>query len=320
MSNDVRPNENQLAIRRRRLTRVLSNLFTPASARSNFHLDGFARRASEPAIPDGRRAHGISVLLHLFAVGMLLSLPTSKLSRGPVWELLDQPPIIYHRRMLLPPQSSGEKSGGGGAGGQHEAEPPTRGSLPPFASIQLVPPTPRIKNPNPALHSQPTVLGPEELAVPNPPFTNIGNPMELLVNFSAGPGSRAGLGRGTDGTGIGDKGSGGGYLEGERWGTGGGRPGSGRRTIRSEATCRYCPSPKYSEEARKSKYAGVVLLAVVVTPEGKATNIRVLKGVGLGLDEQAIEAVKDWQFNPATGLDGRPVASEVTIQVDFRLL
>jgi protein TonB len=58
----------------------------------------------------------------------------------------------------------------------------------------------------------------------------------------------------------------------------------------------------------------------IITPEGKATNIRVIKGVGLGLDEKAIEAVRDWIFKPAIGPGGKPVAVEVPIEVTFRLL
>ena len=77
--------------------------------------------------------------------------------------------------------------------------------------------------------------------------------------------------------------------------------------------------PEYSEEARKAHYQGTVLLYVEVNPEGKATNIRVQRALGLGLDEKAIAAVQQWQFKPGTK-DGNPVTVAATIEVNFRLL
>jgi TonB family protein len=82
--------------------------------------------------------------------------------------------------------------------------------------------------------------------------------------------------------------------------------------------CQYCPGPEYSEEARKKKYQGVVVLLVVVTTEGKATDIRIVKTPGLGLEEKAIEAVRKWRFKPAMK-DSAPVDVEVPIEITFRL-
>src|SRR5205807_2434231 len=73
--------------------------------------------------------------------------------------------------------------------------------------------------------------------------------------------------------------------------------------------CQYCPDPEYSREARKKKYEGVVVLMVVVTVEGKAKNIQVMKSAGMGLDEKAIEAVRKWRFKPAMK-DGKPVDAQ----------
>ncbi len=81
----------------------------------------------------------------------------------------------------------------------------------------------------------------------------------------------------------------------------------------------YRPEPMYSEEARKSKLQGAVLLTLVVDATGHATNIRVIKPLGLGLDEKAIEAVKAWRFKPGMK-DGQPVAIQAQIEVTFRLL
>ena len=76
--------------------------------------------------------------------------------------------------------------------------------------------------------------------------------------------------------------------------------------------------PEYTEAAKEAKYQGTVLLYVEITPEGKATNIRVLRRLGLGLDEAAIEAVKKWQFKPGMK-DGSPVTVQAQIEVNFRL-
>jgi len=77
--------------------------------------------------------------------------------------------------------------------------------------------------------------------------------------------------------------------------------------------------PEYTEEARQAKYQGTVLLYIEVDPSGKATNIRVQRSLGLGLDEKAIEAVRQWKFKPGTK-DGIPVPVSATIEVNFRSL
>ncbi len=77
--------------------------------------------------------------------------------------------------------------------------------------------------------------------------------------------------------------------------------------------------PEYSEEARAAKYQGTVVLYIEVTPEGQASNVRVVKSLGLDLDQKAVEAVQQWKFKPGTK-DGIPVTVAATIEVNFRLL
>jgi bla regulator protein BlaR1 len=84
-------------------------------------------------------------------------------------------------------------------------------------------------------------------------------------------------------------------------------------------SCLYCPEPQYTDAAREAKFQGAVVLQAVVQPDGHATNIRVVKGPGLGLEDKAIEAVKTWRFRPAVGPKGTPVATIVPIEVTFRL-
>jgi TonB family protein len=146
---------------------------------------------------------------------------------------------------------------------------------------------------------------------------NFGDPLAKMLTGSGGPGGGSGIGSGT-GTGIGS-GEGGGLGPGSGGGTGGGayHPGTGGVGYPS---CVYCPDPKYSEEARKAKYQGTVVLQAVITPDGRATEIQVVKGPGLGLEEKAVEAVKQWRFKPANGPGGKPVPVIVPIEVTFRLL
>ena len=81
----------------------------------------------------------------------------------------------------------------------------------------------------------------------------------------------------------------------------------------------YKVEPDYSEEARKAKYDGAVVLQLIVDATGKAQSIRVTRSLGLGLDENAILAVNKWKFRPGYR-NGQPVAVIATIEVNFRLL
>lgn len=215
----------------------------------------------------------------------------------------------------LPPGK--DKAGGGGGGGERMNTPPTRGKVPRFDWLQKTPPMAVIRNPNPKLEAEPTLLGPPELRVPSPDAPNYGDPLAKLFTGSGGPGGGGGIGTGCCG-GIGS-GDGGGLGPGSGGGTGGGpfRPGTAGVGY---PECAYCPTPEFSEEARKAKHQGIVLLRVIITPDGRAINISVAKGLGLGLDEKAIEAVRTWRFRPATGPGGKPVAVETFVEVVFRLL
>ena len=81
----------------------------------------------------------------------------------------------------------------------------------------------------------------------------------------------------------------------------------------------YKSEPAYTEEARAAKFQGTVLLYIEVGTDGLAHNISVKKGIGMGLDEKAIEAVMNWKFQPGVQ-DGQPVPIAATIEINFRLL
>jgi protein TonB len=77
--------------------------------------------------------------------------------------------------------------------------------------------------------------------------------------------------------------------------------------------------PEYTEEARLAKYQGAVVVSTEIGPDGVAQSMKVIRGLGLGLDEQAVKAISQWKFKPGTK-DGQPVAVTATIEVNFRLL
>ena len=210
-----------------------------------------------------------------------------------------------------------DKAGGGGGGGERMNTPPSKGRLPKFSMQPLSPPMATIRNPNPKLAVEPAVLVPPDIRVAQPNISAYGDPLAAMVTGSGGPGGGGGIGTGCCG-GVGS-GSGPGVGPGSGGGIGGGafRPGRGGVGF---PECAYCPDPRFSDEARKAKYQGTVLLHIIVLPDGRATNISVVKGLGMGLDENAIEAVKGWRFKPALGPGGKAVPVEVLIEVTFRLL
>jgi TonB family protein len=77
-------------------------------------------------------------------------------------------------------------------------------------------------------------------------------------------------------------------------------------------------NPVYTEIARKAKVTGVVILEAIIDEQGDVTNVRVLKGLPMGLDQAALEAVRGWKFKPAT-LEGRPVSVYYTLTVTFQV-
>ena len=87
----------------------------------------------------------------------------------------------------------------------------------------------------------------------------------------------------------------------------------------SPPSLRFKIEPEYSEDARRARYQGSVTLALEVGPDGYAHNIRTLRMLGLGLDEKAVDAVRQWRFAPGLK-DGAPVLIQATIEVNFRLL
>ena len=263
-------------------------------------------------------SQALAIGLHVVVIGLLfvpiffppVSTPVEAKNKQVDITPLDISPYVSK----LP--AGADRAGGGGGGGAREQLPPTKGRAPKFKYTQFTPPEATIKNLNPKLAMDPSLLGPPDLKVPNPPLTNLGDPLAAVVNYSGGPGGGGGIGTGEAG-GIGS-GSGGGLGPGSGGGTGGGVFRAGVNGVGSPV-CIYCPQPEYSDEARKAKYMGTVLLDVIVTTDGRVLNPQVLKGPGLGLEEKAIAQVRNWKMRPALGPNGKPVTCRVQIEVTFHL-
>jgi periplasmic protein TonB len=211
--------------------------------------------------------------------------------------------------------SAKDLSHGGGGGGKHSLSPVTKGDAPKFSRYQFAPPAlPR--NPNPVLVAEASLLGSPDIQLPSANLDRHGNPLASLISDSEGPGTGGGMGNG-NGTGLGDS-NGAGFGPGEYAGYGGDVFQAGHGV--GYPICAYCPDAKYSDEARKAKFQGLVVLTLVVLPDGHPARIQVVSGPGLGLDEEAVKAVSNWRFRPALGPDRRLVATRISIELQFRLL
>jgi TonB family protein len=192
----------------------------------------------------------------------------------------------------------------GGGGGQRSSLPPLKGQLPKPAPKVFTQPLATIEHP--ALMMDTSLLAPPDAwAAPN---GNIGNPLGMLGG-AGGPGTRGGIGVGV-GVGIGGSNGVGFGNDIAAFSVGNGITAP---SVLSKV------DPEYSEEARKAKYSGAVMLSIVVDTDGRAENIRVVKSLGMGLDEKAVEAVQRWRFRPGTS-KGVPVKVRAQIEVNFRLL
>ncbi|MGA7400733.1 MAG: energy transducer TonB [Candidatus Sulfotelmatobacter sp.] len=207
--------------------------------------------------------------------------------------------------------------GGGGGGGDRDALPAPKGRLPKFAMQQITPPSIVLRNQHPKLAVAPTVVVPPQVHVAENNMPNLGIPSAAPLPSappSNGTGSGAGIGSGSGG-GVG-VGHGAGVGAGSGGGIGGGvfKVGGGISAPEPVST----PDPEYTEQARLAKTQGTCVLWLIVDDQGHPRDIRVVRGLGFGLDSKAVEAVKQWRFQPAMK-DGRPVNVQISVEVGFRL-
>jgi periplasmic protein TonB len=275
---------------------------TPLSANgAPIHLLKFERSTRSG------RAQTLSLLTHaavLAAISIVAARTVPRNTEPKPQVSISIGPLLYSRQTdrFASKASLGPKAGGG----ENTELPATHGFFAPRSSVQLA--TPRLPdNANHLLPVMTTILDAEAPPVVTPQG-DIGLPWMLDNTKSGGPGDR-GIGAGRDG-GMGD-----------REGPGGGEGESNMPYSRGvlAPTCVVCPYPIYTDEARHAKMQGTVTLRVLVGPDGKALEIRVIRGVGFGLDERAVQTVRGWKFNPAQDANHHTLAAWITIEAVFRL-
>jgi periplasmic protein TonB len=265
------------------------------------------------------RSNGLtgSLIVHIIALGLLLGTATfghqvvQQVQKHETVTLIAPSPDSYAM-----PVAKKVVSGGGG-GGDHDKLPATKGRLPKLAMEQITPPAIVVRNEHPKLAVEPTVVIPPQVHLADNHMPNIGNPMAAPLPSappSNGIGSGGGIGSGSGG-GVG-VGHGPGVGAGSGGGIGGGvfKVGGGISAPQAIST----PDPEYTEEARNAKTQGTCVLWMIVDDQGRPRDVRVVRGLGFGLDARAIDAVKQWRFQPAMK-DGHPVNVQISVEVGFKL-
>lgn len=244
------------------------------------------------------KSQTLSVGLHLAAVAFLILLTAQSVP--------SPPSVAAPRRVvpLAPLQRVYVDRAEQHQGGSNQTLLPARhGAPPPTARNTFIPPK---TTPDPKLPMMMMTVAFDSPTV-EIDANNIGDPYGKFAAGALGSHGR---------NGIGDRGCCEGIGEGDK-GKPGISSGSGHRITPPQLI--YKVEPEFSEDARKAKYSGVVILAIEVDTTGHARALRVIQSPGLGLDQKAIDAVTQWRFRPGYQ-DGKPVVTGATVEVNFRLL
>lgn len=262
-----------------------------------------------------RKSSVVSFIVHVLAIALILW-----------WSMTTHPRVMQTQAVVTPVQFTlyapppppppqvmpvAKVQGGGGGGGAHHLIEPTRGRMPKVAHIQTLAPQ-IIRIAHPKLAVEPTM----QVSMPtNSTLPNLGMPQSQQVALaSQGSGSGSGFGHGIGG-GIGAS-----HGSGAGAGTGGGY-GGGVMSVGggvSAPVVIHSAEPGFTDQARQANYTGTVAIQLIVDAQGNPQDVRVARHLGMGLDEKAVEAVRQYRFRPAM-YQGRPVAVQMIVEVDFRL-
>jgi protein TonB len=258
-----------------------------------------------------KRAGLTSFLIHVGVVGLLFLLGTNKVVQQVVKQQID---LIAPDLAPYKPTVKKDAMHGGGGGGDRSPTPVSKGKLPKLANKQFVPPMiSHVEDPK--LVMDPTLIIQPDANIPKVNMDQLGDPLAKSGLASNGFGAGGGMGSGRGG-GVGP-GSGPGFGPGSGGNMGGGAYRIGGGVSPPQILSKI--EPEYSEEARKAKFQGVVVLQIVVDEKGNPRDIKIVRPLGLGLDQKAIDAVEKWKFSPGKK-DGKPVPVFAQIEVNFRLL
>jgi protein TonB len=265
------------------------------------------------------RANGLVVsgIVHVVLLGVIVA-------GAAVAHQVVQPAKQRENVILIEPspdsyifRTSNKLVGGGGGGGDHDPLPAPKGRLPKFAIAQITPARIVLRNVAPKLAVEPSVIVPPQVQLAENHMPNLGSPSAAVLPGappSNGSGAGGGIGSGSGG-GVG-VGHGAGVGAGSGGGMGGGvfKVGGGISAPQPVLT----PDPEYTDEARSAKTQGTCTLWLIVDAAGRPRDIRIVHGLGFGLDAKAMEAVQRWRFDPALK-DGKPVTVQISVEVEFKL-
>ncbi len=208
-----------------------------------------------------------------------------------------------------------DKAGGGGGGGDRSMLQASKGKLPKIEDKPIVPPQVQELE-KPKIPVLPSINVQKNIQLPdNPDMPVIGMKSSSNIVLSNGTGSGGGMGTGSGG-GLGS-GSGNGFGPGYGGNAGGGLFHIGGGV--AAPVLLHQVDPEFSDEARRAKYQGICLISIIVDTNGNPQNPRVIRPLGMGLDEKALEAVKQFRFKPAMKDGKTPVPVMITVEVNFRL-
>ncbi|MGH9588439.1 MAG: energy transducer TonB [Acidobacteriaceae bacterium] len=263
------------------------------------------------AVKRGPLSSALALVLHLAILGIIVLLGLAEWHTRAIKKenatAIDVKPFIPITPKMQP-------MGGGGGGGVHSPIEASKGHLPEMSKHPIAPPQ-LLKVDHPKLPAPPSIMMLSHVKLPDANMPNIGMPNSPQVALaSQGGGSGSGFGSGSGG-GLGS-GNGNGLGPGSGGNTGGGvmRPGGG---VSAPVLLHYV-DPEFSDEARRAKYQGICVVSLIVDKNGDPQNIQIVRALGMGLDQKAEEAVRQYKFKPAY-YHGHAVPVLINVEVNFRI-
>ncbi|MGA2537354.1 MAG: energy transducer TonB [Terracidiphilus sp.] len=259
------------------------------------------------------KSSAISFIVHAVAISLLLTVALKARNIVELQPVTVVNPVEFKLTAPPMPMPVAKVQGGGGGGGAHAIIEPVKGRQPVVVARTtpiLAPQVIRLSSPKLAVEPTEAVKMPDNNSLPTLGMAQ--SPQIALASQGRGSGSGfgAGLGGGLGaGKGLGGgPGSGGGY--------GGGLMSVGGGVTAPQVV--HSAEPEFTEDARRANFQGDVQIKLIVDTQGNPQDIRLASHLGMGLEEKAIEAVRQYRFKPAM-YQGHPVPVQIVVDVAFHL-